>query len=149
MSLNFDFRNVANHNEVTLDPNDSEMWHPVADALVWLSLICGYNQITLKNVDKVTKRIMAYQAVTGPFLGSKTVGMHIMPADIQRFVGLKTNATPMTDAQWTRRLGEFATDEGARLLCRLENAQTPSALQEVARFAAAAKAACVSAAVKA
>jgi hypothetical protein len=140
MSLNFNFTKVANHEEVTIDPNNPENWHPVADALVWLSLHCGYAEITLKNVDKVIARIMAYQAVAGAFLRHKGAPLYLMPADIRRFVGMRTNVTPLTDTQWVRRLGAIASDQGALLRHKLEKAQTPSALQEVARIADEAKA---------
>jgi hypothetical protein len=136
MSLNFDFTKVANHEEVTTDPADSTRWHPVADALVWLSMICGYDEITLKNVDRVIARVMAYQAVTGGYLRSKGTDIYITPADVRRFVGMRTNASTMTDAQWLKRLGALAQDQGHYLLLKLENAQTPSALSEVARIAA-------------
>lgn len=140
MSLNFNFTKVANHEEVTIDPNNPENWHPVADALVWLSLHCGYAEITLKNVDKVIARIMAYQAVAGAFLRHKGAPLYLMPTDIRRFVGMRTNVTPLTDTQWVRRLGAIASDQGALLRHKLEKAQTPSALQEVARIADEAKA---------
>ncbi len=136
MSLDFNFSKVANHEEVTTDPADSTRWHPVADALVWLSMICGYDEITLKNVDKVIARVMAYQAVTGGYLRSKGTPIYIMPADVRRFVGLQTNASTLTDAQWFKRLGTLAQDQGHYLQRKLESAQTPSALSEVARIAA-------------
>lgn len=129
MSLNFSFENVANYEEVTTHPADDTRWHPVADALVWLSLFCGYQEITLKNVDKVISRIMTYQAVGGSYFR----GMYITPQDVRRFVGLKTNASTMTDAQWAKRIASIATDQGKALHNRLENAQTPSALSEIQR----------------
>lgn len=136
MALNFNFSKVTNHEEVTTDPANPENWHPVADALVWLSMICGYDEITLKNVDKVIARVMAYQAVTGGYLRSKGTDIHITPADVRRFVGMRTNASTMTDAQWLKRLGAIAQDQGHYLERKLESAQTPSALSEVARIAA-------------
>jgi hypothetical protein len=138
MSLNFNFSKVANHEEVTIDPNNPENWHPVADALVWLSLHCGYAEITLKNVDKVIARIMAYQAVAGAFLRHDGAPLYIMPADIRRFVGMRTNVTPLTEAQWLRRLGAIAHDGGASLRRKLENGQYTPALQVVAATAQAA-----------
>jgi len=137
MSLNFDFNKVPLYEEVTTDPADPTKWHPVADTLVWLSLHCGYAEITPKNVDKVIDRIMAYQAVAGAFLRRRSGEIYIMPVDIRRFVGMRTNAARLTDTQWVRRLGAIASDQGALLRHKLEKAQTPSALQEVARIAAA------------
>jgi hypothetical protein len=132
MSLNFDFSKVFDCEAVITDPADPQSWHPVADALVWLSLQCGFNEISHKNVDKVIDRIMAYQVVLGAYLGQ----LYIMPVDIRRFVGMRTNATRLTDAQWHRRLGRITDDVGTRLARRLEREQRPGALVEIARRAA-------------
>lgn len=114
MSLNFSFANVRDHEAVTTNPSDPERWHPVADALVWLSLICGYSSITEKNCDKVASRIMAYQQGVGAYLRfgvNGTKGVYITKADVQRFVGMTTNATAMTDAQWAKHLANCVTRE--------------------------------------
>jgi len=132
MSLNFDFSKVFDCEAVTTDPADPQSWHPVADALVWLSLQCGFSEISHKNVDKVIDRIMAYQVVLGAYLGQ----IYIMPVDIRRFVGMRTNATRLTDAQWHRRLGRITDEVGTRLARRLEREQRPGALVEIARRAA-------------
>jgi hypothetical protein len=137
MSLNFDFSKVTNYEAVTTDPADPQRWHPVADALVWLSMQCGFNEITPKNVDKVIDRIMAYQVVLGAYLHPDGGEIYIMPVDIRRFVGMRTNATRLTDAQWHRRLGRVADDMGTRLARRLEREQRPGAIHEIARRAAA------------
>jgi len=113
MSLNFNFSKVHDYEAVTTDPKDDTKWHPVADALVWLSMICGYNQITEKNCEMIAKRIAAYQQVCGSYLQryegeGKTTRIYITEADVKRFIGMHTNASTMTDAQWLKRLGELA-----------------------------------------
>lgn len=138
MALHFNFSKVADYETVTIDPTDADKWHPVADALVWLSMICGYDRITLKNVRMVIARIMSYQAVTGAYLSHKGVPVYITAEDIRRFVGMTTNASTMTDAQWQRHLGKLATDYGHRLHRKLETDQTPSALTSVNAIAKAA-----------
>lgn len=138
MSLNFDFRNIKNHEEVTTSPFNPNEWHPVADALVWLSMLCGYNEITSRNVDAVTDRIMAYQVVMGPFLSAKggALKIHLQPEDVRRFVGLKTNATRLTDKQFQARLGRIAVEEGKALERRLAREQWPCALTRTFEIAA-------------
>lgn len=137
MALHFNFKDVLNYEEVTTDPNDSERWHPVADALIWLSMICGYSSITSKNVDAVTARIMAYQAVTGSYLRYKGESVYIMPEDVYRFIGMRTNATPKTDAQWLKHLGKLAQDQGNYLTRKLNGEF--HAMYKVQLFADAAK----------
>jgi len=109
MSLNFSFANVHDREAVMTSPADPERWHPVADALVWLSMICGYNTITEKNWESVADRIMAYQQGVGAYLqfganGAKKV--FITRADVQRFIGMYTNANTMTGPQWEKHLAK-------------------------------------------
>lgn len=117
MALHFGFSKVVDYQRVTTDPTNPERWHPVADALVWLSVSCGFNRIDENNVDKVTKRIVAFQVVCGNYL-RRNVGedkpwqpIYITPADVRRFIGMWTNASTMTDAQFTKKLGELAMDQ--------------------------------------
>lgn len=141
MALHFDFSKVVDYEAVTTDPANPENWHPVADALVWLSMLCGYSEITEKNLRKVTARIMAYQAAAGAYLSFKGTPVYITPTDIQRFVGLRTNAPTMTDKQWQTRLGGIAVDRGGHLTINLERAGCVSALVRTAEIAQAAQAA--------
>lgn len=114
MGLHFNFSKVVDHQRVTTNPTNPDEWHPVADALVWLSMICGFNRIDDKNHAKVALRIAAYQVVTGAYLGRIVMGkrspIYITPQDVKRFIGMTTNASTMTDAQWMKRLGQIAID---------------------------------------
>lgn len=140
MALSFDFSKVDDYKAVTIDPANEENWHPVADALVWLSMLCGYGEITEKNVHKVTARIMAYQAVAGAYLRYKGEPVYVTPEDIRRFIGLRTNASTMTDKQWQTRLGGIAVDAGGYLRNKLTREECAPALVKVAQFAQQAKA---------
>lgn len=128
MALSFNFSAVHNHERVTTDPTDPNKWHPVADALVWLSMICGFDEITEKNCDKVADRVLGFQKATSPYLcrlvNGKRVDVLVTPDDVRRFVGMTTNAPTMTDSQWLKRLGMIAMDEGGHLY----RYDTPTAL---------------------
>jgi hypothetical protein len=137
MPVHFDFSRVHNHEAVTTNPTDPTRWHPVADALVWLSMICGYNEITEKNVEKVIERIMQFQSVKGAFLrggrdeNNSPKPIYIMPTDVKRFIGMHTNASPFTDAQWRRKVADLVYEDAARLAAE----RRPSALDTVAMLA--------------
>lgn len=134
MPLNFDFRRVRDYEAVTTDPADPTRWNPVADALIWMSMICGYNEITEKNAEKVIERVMQYQLLTGAFLsGGKGENntpkeIYIMPTDVRRFIGMTTNASKLTDAQWGRKVVLMTRDRAAILAAE----RRPSALDTVA-----------------
>lgn len=137
MPLNFDFRRVRDYEAVTTDPADPTRWNPVADALVWMSMICGYNEITEKNAEKVIERVMQYQLLTGAFLSggrdennarNTPKEIYIMPTDVRRFIGMTTNASKLTDAQWGRKVVLMTRDRAAILAAE----RRPSALDTVA-----------------
>lgn len=111
MSLDFSFKRVRDWQDVTAHPFDEERWHPVADSLVWLSMSCGYNAITNRNADTVWRRIKELQLVRGPSLTIGGRPCYITSQDVVRFVGLSTNATPMTDKQWDARLVRIVREQ--------------------------------------
>jgi len=99
---------------ITTHPDDwgkeeGQRWHPVADALVWLSMLLGFNRITEENYEKIAKRIAAYEDAFGPYLkGSEVFGdkpTRITAADVKLYIGLRTNASEMSDAKYERWLG--------------------------------------------
>lgn len=119
MSLNFNYANVADKDVVCTDPSDENKYHPVFDALIWLSMVCGYNKIAEDNCAKVYTRIAQYQAVVGAYLGyagedGERVPLYITLEDVRRYIGMHTNVTSMTDAQWNKRLAATALEEASR-----------------------------------
>jgi len=108
MSLNFSFEKVTPPADMTLDqltshPTRKDEWHPVADSLVWLSLICGFNKITQDNLADVTRRIVFYQKLYGAYLQKNGRPVYINDKDVAMFVGLSTNVTPETETKWYAR----------------------------------------------
>ena len=131
MALSFDFSKVRDYQAVTTNPRNPDEWHPVADALVWMSMICGYNAITEKNHAKIASRILAYQKASQPYLGiikeGKRVDILITARDVERFIGMTTNASTMTDAQWERHVGKIVIDNSRWL----DTEATPTALSTI------------------
>ena len=117
MALHFNYENVVNKDVVCTDPNDPDKYHPVFNALIWLSMICGYNQITKKTYAKVYERIAMYEQVSGTFLSrsdddGKPVPVRITEDDVQMYIGMTTNASTLTDAQWVKKIAKLARDRG-------------------------------------
>ena len=101
---NIDGKNIYDH------PNDPEKWHPVAEALAFVTMTIGIGSITEKNADKFFERLSLYQAVTGPLIrygdGTKT---YITLEDVKDYIGMTTNASNYGDAQWKKRIIEIAS----------------------------------------
>lgn len=111
MALHFDYKNVKNWEQMSTHPNYPNEWHPIGNALVWSSMVCGYNKITEANAEKIAQRLMEYQLVSGPLIEYQAFTgpggerkLYIDLPEVRRYIGLVTNASSMTDAQWNKHL---------------------------------------------
>ena len=110
MSLNFNLVPIRERigddafERLTTHPADvgkkSQRWHPVTDALIWLSLLCGFNKITEENAFTVATRIIAYENATGPYLSGGKEPLRINLLDVRAHIGMTTNASTYTDAKF-------------------------------------------------
>jgi len=114
MSLDFSYENCGKTKEerelLMTHPADSTQWHPVGNALVWLSLSCGYNKITEDNLDSVWRRVDASQRLFGPQFGYDTGLVWLTKADVEKYIGLSTNVSAKTDAQFAKGLMDPRTE---------------------------------------
>ena len=136
MSLNFSFKDCTPPEGMTLDefttsPFDKDNFHPVADALVWLSMFCGFNRITKANVDDVISRIALYEKLFGPYLN---VG-RITRADVEMFVGMHTNVAPEKFHTWASRI----VKQWTRSQDRIRQINVPSVYSRIEEKAGAVK----------
>lgn len=115
MALHFDFANIKDQTIVN-HPHREDEWHPVGYQLALLSMPCGYREITEKNLDEVTERVMAYQLVAGFVLarprGLEKSGVYITPDDVKAYIGLTTNAGVKSRSEFVGDLGLVAMRQG-------------------------------------
>lgn len=109
MPLTWNVGKVVNHEHVTTSPatrsTDDEQWHPVTNAIVMSGMVCGYNQITEANYKKIAARLAQYQKACGGLLGySLMEQVFVTEEDVRMHIGLRMNASAMTDAQWRNNL---------------------------------------------
>lgn len=128
MSLNWDGRKIRAveqlHNDDPKRPNAIGVGWLITDSLVWASLFTGMDRITEENWQQVYIRTRAAHAVLGMCVYRKLkddtyVEQALTPGMVRRRIGLETNVSPKTDAQFKRWLGETAFNQakdGARLL---------------------------------
>lgn len=113
MSLDFSYKGI---DPVLVEhPGDSEEYHPVPQALVWMSVSCGFNKITTDNAAKIYERIKACQAMHGAFIRKKretnwTTAVYITRRDVDAFIGLTSNASTLTDVAFAKRVLEWMKD---------------------------------------
>jgi hypothetical protein len=119
MSLNFDFTQMVErlgkeeYDRITDHPTIEGKWHPVTDALIWMTMAVGMGEITEKNADKFADRLLAYQALNGACLRGPDGEVYITSEDVKNHIGLSTNVFPMeTDAQFAKKLRRIAMELG-------------------------------------
>ena len=93
MALNFEVSKIVDHTNVTTaykKPGDTRsLWNPVTEAIAWASIPCGFDRITIENLDVVQSRVAIWQQV----LGSLLTNVFVTNDDISMHVGLTTNAS--------------------------------------------------------
>jgi len=116
MALTFDVSNIIDHESITTaykKPGDEDprvLWNPVTEALVWASIPCGFNSISIKNLDVVQARVAIWQQVTGSLL----LSAFVTHDDVAAHLGLTTNASTKTTFQFSGYLLERLVDNAKR-----------------------------------
>lgn len=136
MSLNWDVTRIANHEVVTTDPNDPKKWHPVTEALVWMSMFIDMSGITAANVVEFCERTAIYEKHFLPGgaylrrLDPETetwVPRPITVAEIVSHIGLGVNVSPRTRAQFMTKVKDHIADEAKNAVAREIRAITEAA----------------------
>jgi len=116
MALHFDFTKVKNNETVCLTP-EGEI-RVVTDALIWLTMALDLRGITSKNVEDFIVRLRLYEMVAGP--------TNITAAQVRAHVGLSTNVSDTTDAQFVKKLSKLMRERALRAI-RSEDADAAKA----------------------
>ena len=102
MSLNYD--------STKCDPpvpiNDDET--QARECLIWGTMATGINEITMANWTEVYARMALIEKVNGPYRkivpekdsDSELIPVYITPAEVRRWIGMHTNASPKTRNQF-------------------------------------------------
>ena len=105
MSLNWnvekckDWKILTNNNESD-KPKDTLEW-TITNSVIWLSMTCGFNEITKKNYKEIWFKINLWETYKGSYISVRTKkGTYkkyfITLEDIKKRIGLSTNASRET-----------------------------------------------------
>jgi hypothetical protein len=102
MALTYDLSGIADFKEKCYIPaEDSGFWlNPTTQALIFLSMPCGFGEIKMENVNTVWARIRAYEEIAGSML----IDRPMTEQDVLDHVGLTTNVGPMDWHEFERVL---------------------------------------------
>ena len=98
MALTWNIGDCKDYKKLTTDKE----W-PITNALIWATMSIGINEITKKNVKKVFTRIKIDENLNGNYLYNGRKRYFIKMKDVEKRIGLYTNATPITDSRFLKR----------------------------------------------
>jgi hypothetical protein len=111
MSLNYDLQNV------TADYKSDEGW-ALAHALIWGTMSVGMHSIDEKDWEEFFTRAHIVQTIHGGWLWDKETqkARHVTANEIRSFIGLRTNVTNQTNAQFKNRIDRALRDQAQQML---------------------------------
>ena len=106
MALNYWFEKIENYKEVVWieRPDGEVVMNPVTNALIFSTISVGLGEITDKNIDEFVARYRIMEQLQGPFITKNGKPYHLTDEELVAHIGLRTNVTNETRAQWARRL---------------------------------------------
>jgi|TARA_B100000900_G_C20240030_1_gene577498 hypothetical protein len=100
MALNYDLTKVA------ADYKDDAVW-PTTNALIWGTMSVGLNSITEKNWKEFYTRCYMIELIHGAWrYNDKGDPIRIQPEEVKEHIGLHTNATNYSNAQFKKQIDE-------------------------------------------
>lgn len=106
MSLNWNMEKVENFKELT----EGEAW-TITDVLIWGTMFTGIREITAENAKEFHARMNLVERLNGAMMNAGGKPRYITLEDIQRRIGLSTNATTMTRNQFIKTKTQRHFDE--------------------------------------
>ena len=114
MSLDFNISQVEDHEEVAVIHHYEKPEHTTeqireswkTEAIVFLTIAIGINQITQANHKEFAARIIMWEEVNGSYLRLGGESYRLTYEDVERRIGLSTNASTKTKTQFDKALME-------------------------------------------
>ena len=89
----------------------AEEW-PITNALIWQTMSVGIRDITEKTIPEFYARLSVWESIVGPMFyedyeNGKTTERGVTLDDLRKRIGLHTNASSMTRAEWRKNLAAY------------------------------------------
>lgn len=107
MSLDWDLREIKDRETLCwIKDGDEERLNPVTEAIIWKTIAVDIGRITEENYKEFAARTHVWEEVFGKSLrqGGQDLGLTV--EDIKAHIGLSTNVSNRTRAQWQKRLSD-------------------------------------------
>lgn len=103
MALNYDLTRVKDYKKLWNRSDERlEMKEPYR-TIIFCTMIVGMREITEENCSKFLERVSFVERTQGSFFYKNRKPLYISEKDINRMIGLQTNASLLTKAQFIKR----------------------------------------------
>ncbi|MFA7185519.1 MAG: hypothetical protein WC082_11530 [Victivallales bacterium] len=114
MSLDYNISQVKNWRRKLKSKNGKVVF----ETLLFTFYAIGVNRITEDAIGEIEERLIRYQRVFGPLLtriakNGKRVPVAITKNDLRKWLGMKTNISPMSDSAFDRHIRKLAKKQKA------------------------------------
>jgi hypothetical protein len=88
-----------------------EEW-PITNALIWSTMSVGIRDINEKTIPEFYARLSVWESIVGPMFyeddeEGKTTERGVTLDDLRKRIGLHTNASSMTRAEWRKNIAAY------------------------------------------
>ena len=106
MALNYDLTLIKNYKKLwersEITQENTQMKEPYR-TIIFCTMIVGMREITEENCSQFHERVSFVEKTKGSFFYKNKKPLPISEKDINRMIGLKTNASLLTKAQFIKR----------------------------------------------
>jgi hypothetical protein len=106
MALNYDLTRIKNYKKLweksEITQENTQMKEPYR-TIIFCTMIVGMREITEENCTKFHERVSFVEKTNGSFFYKNKKPLYISAKDINRMIGLQTNASLLTKAQFIKR----------------------------------------------
>ena len=115
MSLSWDITKVEDYKSkcwIEVEGEEHKQLNPVTDAIIWACMAVDMQQITAKNAEEFYTRYLMFSRAIGRDERERWLTLE----DIEAHVGMWTNVTTRTKAQFHKRVAEILRDRTERTI---------------------------------
>lgn len=118
MSLNWDLSKIADHEELFVDTPDGQRLDGLTESFIWTSMVTGLGKdwsLDLDFAPEFYARVKLIEKINGPLVRKPGVERYeVTLEDVFRRVGLHTNVSPVSRAQFIKNMVTADLDRDKR-----------------------------------
>ena len=104
MGLDFNYGQIKDWENVCFHPGENGEMKVLTSSLIWATMAVGINKITEKNALDFYKRVNAFERIFDAYRTSAEGPVYFTLEEIRQHIGLYTNASPLTEAEFRKNL---------------------------------------------